>query len=350
MLKDQLFISGSWVDAATRFANGTGTPLVSAVFNGDGRALADVYALSFSSVVAGVSATIGVAASSPNNPYDGGSFSVDLDGVTEYTDIIPGVTLVFSVSGSFANTWTATVYIGEFLGTFDAFGGGAGVPSAGVRHRVYNGGSGAVSAALATLLTIAKWVKKTGIVFSTVRNFAEDAVEKQAGGGSNQVIPYAITIDDEAGSGGSKTVTVKVDGVTFPTDSLRDLSTGVTQNGTLVKAVDPGHFYRVILGDLTGLEFAVSADATDGDEANVLIFEPRFIQIAPDVAGVAGTYGTADITLTQSGQSAGVIQPTGFAYFWRRVLVPAGGNAESNPNPGDTALRGTETGAAGWMD
>lgn len=350
MLKDQLFIGAAWEDSVARLTNDTGTPVLSADSNGDGRAIADVYALDFSAVTAGVTGDILVTTSSPNNPYNGAIHTVDLDGVTEYNDIIPGVTLIFSNAGGFLNTWAATINVGEFLGTFDAFGGGAGVPSAGVRHRVLNDGTGAVSAAEATLLPIAKWVKKTGIVFETVRNFAEGATEKQAGGGSQQVVPYQITIDDVTGVGAAKTCTVKVDGVTFAADTLRDLSTGVDQDGLLVKAVAPGHFYRVVLGDLTGLEFAISENAADGDEANVLIFEPRFIQIAPDVTGSAGAYGTADIPLTQTGQAAGVIQPAGTAFFWRRVLVPAGGNAESNPYPGDTALKGTETGAAGWED
>lgn len=350
MLVDELFISGVWTPSSTRFVNDTGTPLVSAESNADGRAIADIYTLDMSAVTPTVTGDVTIGASSPNNPYAGQTFTVDLDGVTEYKDIIPGVTLVFSDAGGFGNTWAATVDVGEFLGTFDAFGGGAGVPSGGVRHRVLNDGTGAVSDSKATLLPIAKWVKMIGEPFSTVRNFAEGATEKQAGGGSNQVVPYVITIDDTAGAGPTKTVTVKVDGVTFGANTLRDLSTGVSQDGTLVKALSPGRFYRVILGDLTGLEFAISADAVDGDEANVLIFEARFVQIAPDVAGVAGTYDDVDVTLTQVGQAAGVIQPAGVAYFWRRVLVPSGGNAESNPYPSDTAIKGTETGAAGWLD
>ncbi len=348
-LKDQLLISAVWTDAAARLTNNTGTPVVSATDNGDGRAIADSYGLTFSSVTPGTTADVAVTPSSPNNPYNA-THTVNLDGTTVYKDIIPGLSIIFSSSGSFTSSWVATVVIGEFLGTFDAFGGGAGVPSSGVRHRVLNSGTGAVSSAKATLLPIAKWVKKTGEVFSVLRPFAEGATEKQAGGGSNQVIPYSITISAVAGSGGSKTCSVSVDGAVFGANSLRNLSTGVSQDGTLVKAVTPGVFYRVILGDLTGLEFAISANAANGDEANVLIFESRFIQIAPDVAGVAGTYAITDVTLTQSGQSSGVIQPTGVAYFWRRVLVPAGANAESNPYPGDVAIKATESGAAGWGD
>ena len=348
-LQDQLLISAVWTNADVRLNNSTGTPVLTATANRDGRALADVYALTFSNVIAGTSADILITPGSPNNPY-GGAASILLDGTTVYKDLVPGLSLVFSNSGSFTGAWAATLSVGEFLGTFDAFGGGAGVPSTGVRHRVLNDGTGAVSAAKAVLLPIAKWVKKVGTVFNVVRNFAEGATEKQAGGGSNQVKPYVISISNVAGAGASKTCSVSLDGVVFGADTLRNLSTGVSQNGDLVKAITPGAFYRVISGDLTGLEFAVDAGVADGDTANVLIFQSRFIQIAPDVSGSAGTYGTADINLTQSGQATGVIQPGGVAYFWRRVLVPSGGNAESNPYPGDVALRATESGAAGWED
>lgn len=348
-LKDQILVGGVWTDSDIRFTNSTGTPLVSAVANNDGRAISDAYVLAFTSVSAGVSADVTVTPSSPNNPY-GGTTTVLLDGATQYKDVIPGQTLVFSNAGGFTNSWAATVTVGEFLGVFDAFGGSAGVPSAGVRHRVVNTGTGAVSAAKATLPPIAIWVKKIGLVFDTVRSFALGATEKQAGGGSNQVKPYVISISNVSGAGSAKTCSVSVDGVLFGADSLRNLSTGASQNGNLVKAISPGAFYRVILGNLTGLEFAISANCSNGDTANVLIFNSRFIQIAPDSGGIAGAYDTVDVTLTQSGQAAGVIQPSQVAYYWRRVLVPAGANAESNPYPGSVALQATESGAAGWTD
>jgi hypothetical protein len=325
-----------------------GTPVVSALANRDGRAIADDYFLTFAAVVVGVSANVTVTTTSPNNPYRH-TKAVVLDGATPHTDVIPGLTLIFSANGGFTGAWTATVKVGEFLGTFDAFGAGAGVPSAGVRHRVLNDGTGAVSNSKARILPIVKWVKKVGTVFTGVKPFAEGATEKIAGGGSSRVVPYVLTISAVAGAGAAKTCTVSVDGAAFPAASLRDLSTGNVQDGTLVKAVAPGNYYRVVSGPLTGLEFAVDAGVANGDTANVLVFSPRFIEIAPDAAGVAGAYGTADVVLTEAGQAAGTIQPGGTAFYWRRVKVPAGGNAESNPHPGDVALTGTETGQANWL-
>lgn len=349
MLKDQIFIGAAWVDAEARLTNSSGTPLVSATPNGDGRLIADDYLLSFAAVVAGVSANVSVVTTSPNNPYKTAApKAILLDGVTLHKDIIPGVSLVFSAQGTFTNAWTATVNVGTFDGTYDAFGGGAGVPSAGTRHRVLNNGTGAVSAAKARLIPIAKWVKKVGTVFSGIKPFAEGATEKQAGGGSQRVTPYVISISAVAGAGAAKTCTVSVDGVAFPAGSLRDLGTGVLQDGTLVKALAPGNFYRVVTGPLTGLEFAIDAAVANGDSANVLVFQSRFVQTAPDNAGAAGAYGTGDVNLTEAGQAAGTILPGGTAFYWKRILVPSGANAESNPYPTDVALTGTETGQAGW--
>lgn len=345
-LIDQLFISAAWVDANTRLTNISGTPIVSAVFNGEGRAIADEYSLSFAAVVAGTSANVIVQSLSPNNPYRA-TKAILLDSATVYKDVIPGVSIVFSNNVGFTNGWSASIKLGEFLGTFDAFGGDAGVPSDGVRHRIHNTGTGAVSAAKARLLPIVKWVKKTGTVFYQTKFFAEGATEKTAGGGSSRVVPYVLTISATAGAGAGKTCTVKFDGVTFPASSLRNLSTGVDQDGTGVKCLTTT-FYRVVLGVLTGLEFAIDPSAANGDTANVLIFSPRFTQIAPDVAGVEGAYDTVDVDLTQTGEATGVIQPDNYAYYWRRVAVPNGGNAESNPYPIDVGLSATETGAAGW--
>jgi hypothetical protein len=345
-LIDQLFISGVWVDANSRLTNTSGTPVVSALFNGQGRALSDEYSLTFNTVVAGTGANVVVQSLSPNNPYRA-TKAILLDNATVYKDVIPGISLVFSNNGGFTNGWTASVKVGEFLGTFDAFGGDAGTPSDGVRHRIHNTGTGAVSAAKARILPIAKFVKKTGNVFDSIKFFAEGATEKTAGGGSARVMPYVMTITGTAGAGAGKTCTVQVDGVTFPASSLRNLSTGIDQDGTSVKCLATT-FYRVVLGNLTGLEFAIAPAAANGDTANLLIFSPRFCQIAPDVAGEEGAYDTADVNLTQSGEATGVIQPDNYAYYWRRVTVPNGGNAESNPYPIDVALSATETGAAGW--
>lgn len=333
--------SGTWVDAATRYTNTTGTPLVSAVSNDDGQLVADKYSLSFASVVAGVSAQVTVTGQSPNNPNNnsGAPITVNLDGTTQYKNIIRGVTLVFSSSGSFVNTWAAEVRCGHYFGSFAAFGAGAGVPSTGRRIRVSNTGSGPATNCKARLVKMAKLWKKTGSVFSRVFPFAESATEKLTG---NQVVKYAITVANVTGSGGSKTYDVLVDSATV---TVTNLNTGASVPSTGLNVNDT---YRITSGGLNSVEFKLDQNCVAGDTANILIFAARFMQIAEDVSGSAGTYGTADVNLTQSGQATGTINASGTAFYWVRVLVPDGGNSESNPHPGDTQLSGQVSSSAGW--
>jgi hypothetical protein len=100
---------------------------------------------------------------------------------------------------------------------------------------------------------------------------------------------------------------------------------------------------------LAGLEFNIDPLCADGDEANILIFGARHIQIAPETGGVPGAWATTPVVLTQAGQAAGVIQPAGEAFYYTRIVVPSGASAEKNPHPGNVSLTATETGSAGWL-
>jgi hypothetical protein len=348
-LVDQIDRGAGYVDTALAIENIVGTPLESYEDSADGRGIVDEYNLTFDTVVAGATANVTVETASPNNPYSGATFAIALDAATEYKDIIPGVTLIFSDAGGFLNTWEVTVFLGNYLGGFAASGSGAGVASAGVKHRVENTGAGSVSGSKATLKTLARWTKKVGRVFDTVRPQANDAVEKVTGGGSNRIEPYVFTISAVAGVDEDKTCSVSVDGVLFPADSLKDLATGDLQSGALVKAVSPANFYEVMSGDLEGLVFAIDAGVANGNTANVLIFENRYLQIAEDVAGIAGAYGVADVDLTESGEATGVITAGGLAFYWLRVLVPEGSSAESNPYQADVAFEALEGSPANWL-
>lgn len=347
MLQDQTLVSAVWTPSAARFVNTTGTPIFAVSDAGTGEAIADEYSLTLSAV-AGGTGTVTVGTQTANNPYKGRVVAgVALNSATVYTNIIPGINVTMTTGG--ANGNVGTVYVGIYAGTFDAFGGGAGTPSAGVRHRAYNTGTGAVANSVAELLTMAKLVRKVGSgILAYVRPFADGATEKVTGGGSSRVEPYHITVANVTGTGSAKVADLQVDGVTLGAVTILDLTTGTLVSGSGLKAISPAYPYRIITGPLFGLEFALSASVANGDTANVLIFNTRYVQIAPDVGGVAGTYGVADVVLTQAGQGAGVIQPTGEAFYWVRILVPAGANSESNPYPGDVALSGTETGAANW--
>lgn len=342
-LKAEIF-DVTWKDANVRLTNTSGNPLVSAVDNQSGEAIADIYTMTFSAVIAGTSANVTLGTQSPNNKYKGRVRAVALDGVTVHNDVIPGLGIVFSANGGFLGTWTATVYVGTFFGTFDAFGAGAGVPTAGERIRVQNTGTGIVSGAKAQLEKRALLRRHTGNALSSIKPFAEGATVKVVGG-TNQVTNYALTIANIAGAGAGKTCDLAIDGVTFGAASIRDLSTGGLVSGVGLKAV-AGQTYRVVTGALTDLEFSIDPTCANGDRANVTIWLDSFVQIAPDVAGAEGAYGTADVVLTEVGQAAGTISPAAYAYFWRRTSVPAGGNSESNPYPGNIKVTAVEGGAA----
>lgn len=354
-LKDQILVGGVWVDSAVRFANTTGVMLASATESGTGELQADTYTLT-ASAVAGGTATITVQTLSPNNIYGhaiGGGprqiAGVALNGATIYRNIIPGMALVFAATT--ANGNVSTVIVGLYGGTFDAFGGTAGVPTAGVRHRVYNDGTGAVSNAKAGLRTHSILYKKIGNVFDHIRPFADGATEKVTGGGSQRTQPYNCSIANVAGAGAAKTADLLVAGVAFGANDISDYTLGTTRNNVGLKAIDPPYLYEVVAGVLTGLVFALDDVCANGDTANILIFLARNVQIAPDNNGgsepVAG-WGTIDVVLTQAGQSAGVIQPAGEAFYWVRLVVPAGASHEKNPAPSNVALLATETEAANW--
>jgi hypothetical protein len=348
MLIDKISLDGgsSWLASAARYTNGTGTMLASAADAASGEALSDVYTLT-ASAVSGGTATITVTTSSPNNPFSGRvATGVALDGATIYDNIVPGVLLVFS--NTTANGNVSTVTVGVYGGTFDAFGVGAGVPSAATRHQVLNNGTGAVADAVAQLLAHSVLYKKVGAgIFSSIKPFAPGATEKVLGGGSTRTEPYHMTVANVTGSGSAKVADLLVDGTLLGAASVLDITTGATQTGAALKAI-VNYPYRIVSGPLTGVEFNISPSVANTDTANILIFPARYVQIAPDSAGSPGTWGTSDVTLTQAGQSAGVILPSGVAYYHSRIVVPAGAGSESNPHPGDVALAGTETGIANW--
>lgn len=345
-LHDQIEISSVWTNVDVRGSNLTGTPVNSAALEGSGEEISDTYTLTISAR-SGSGGTVTITASA-NNPFNGKVVTgVVFDNTTVNGDIIPGVNLKFNSSG--ANGNTAQVIIGSPFGPFDASGIGAGVPTTGVRHRVLNDGSADVSDAHVSLINQAIQVHMINNPLSYVGPFAPGSTEKVAGGGSFRVMPYALTISSIAGSGSSKTCTLNIDGSPFGTNSILDMTTGTQSDGTGLKAITPGYHYQVITGPLTGLEFAIDPGVANADKANVLIFPSRYVQIAPDVSGVEGTYSTTDVDLTEAGQSTGVItNTTGVAYFWVRFLVPSGANNESNPYPCNFAIVASESTSAGW--
>lgn len=346
-LVDRIFVGGVWQNSNARYTNTSGGPVLLVAESGSGEPIADEYTIVFSEVAGGTGKAT-VTTSAPNNPYNGRVVTgVPLDGVTGVVNVVPGIAITFNAGT--ANGDTAIVVPGIYLGVFDAEGVEAGVPSDGIRHKVTNDGTGDVSNAKARLLSEAIQVKKTGTVLSYMSQIADGATPKVAGGGSTQIRPYVLKVVNVSGSGSGKTADLQVDAVTLPANSVLNLSTNTLSDGTGLKAIAPPQRYRIVSGPLSGLEFGLSSACANNDTCNVLVFPSAFIQIAPDVSGVEGSYAATDVVLTGAGQAAGVIAAGGDAYYWSRVLVPSGGDAESNPYPANVTLQASETGSAGWL-
>lgn len=334
--------SGTFVAATARYTNNTGTPIVSVAANNKGSLIAGVYNLTFASVVAATSANCTVTPTNTNNPSATGSpnaagltrpaVAVTLDGTTAHSNVIEGLDIVFSNSGSFTNSWTGQIRVGYDFGSQQAFG--SIVASTQRKIRAYNTGSDTATNCKARCLpNVVAW-PKVGEIFAGVRPFAEDAVEKLSG---TIIDNYAITVGNVTGSGASKTMDVFVDG--NPVDVIMlDINNQPTGSEISSDDLNVTNYYRITTGDLTDVEFKLSEDATNSDTANIFIFDTRHIQIAPDESGSPGTWGTADVTLTESGQAAGVIRATGFASFWIRALTTDGADSESNPYSMNVAL------------
>jgi hypothetical protein len=81
--------------------------------------------------------------------------------------------------------------------------------------------------------------------------------------------------------------------------------------------------------------------ATNDDLANV--------EIALDVAGTPGTWGTTDLALTQSGEPSGNINPAGAVNVWVRLDTSSLSSNKQNPFPADLFVEYNDTGEADWL-
>lgn len=349
MLVDRINESG-WKLTNLRVSNTSGSLLdassmETSVPSMDADVIPDEYTLVASNVTGDV-ADITISTLAPNNPYNGRVVTgVDVSFLQD-TTVLPGVVLEFN--GTVANGDTSVIKVGVFGGTIQAGGATAGVGTGAVRHQVENDGAEPVTLCKARLLTQVIVFPKTNLVFLSARPYAESATEK-FDPATTQTQPYVVSISGVSGSGAGKICDLSVDGDVLGEGTVYDINDDDYFSGTGLSA-DGSRPYRIVDGPLTDWEFVIHPDVANGDEANVLVFPPRHLQIAPDVAGVAGQYGTADVTLTESGEDDGVISPSGVAYYWSRFLVAEGAGGQSNPHPTLVFLEGLEdeAGSANW--
>lgn len=333
--------SGIWVPSAARVINIGGGAVSSMAYTWLRALLADSYQFEYSSVVPGVSATLKVTPSSPLNPYiDLIGKTVSLDNATDHYSILPGLVFRFSNSVGFLSSWSSEVRCGHYLGSMMSFGPSAGIPGIPRKHKVTNTGSDKGSFCRATVRTMAYFTELTGTLFSGLRPFAFEAAEKSD---ETEVIPYVVTVENVVGSDLMVVLDLRFDGEFV---EVKNLTTDAVTQSIGLNVVD---WYRVTLGDLKSVEFLLSPSLDVSSEANLLIFSPKFTQVAiGDSSSVPGEFSSDDAWITQDGQAEGEILAGQSGYYWERPLIHDGQNSRSNPHPSNIALIGKALEAAGW--
>lgn len=295
---------------------GQNRPVTSVGSLADGRLVAGIYYITFSAVTPGVSGTVVVDTSDSNNPWKttGKTVLLDDDQTTSETgtmhdDVIGGVGMYFSNSGSFTTSWTATVIVGGYF-------------SAGTPTRVTAFGSLVAGTESA--------YKKIGAKNTGDANCEDCAVGIYPGiyfKNTTFTPVYKVKVNSKAATAGKYVLTLSNFGVSGAdvaaawytynyTTSVWDLASPSTDKGTF--ACDNVTAHTTIIN---GVDVTLSVTVTGGCTAAVYVDQPTGAQIAPDISNAPGDWVSAsDVTLTENGGgTAGLVQPGNVAYFWLRV-------------------------------
>lgn len=299
-----------------RHENTLNTPITSSTWLGNGAEIADVYELiALSATSVSVDALIGGS----KNPYRNMTgITVVADGTTVNKLVVPGVGLIFSAS--LAIGWKGRVAVWNYLetdGTYVAFFSpgivDSGTSSTGVKIAVKNVGDAASGVTTLYQLPHAR-LSGTGYesFVTLIAPHTSPTYHEAAVAGA-----YAITFADWKTTGAHKSADVYVDAVLAIQDALFD--------GATVYQYGAGNGYDDAANKLPGLQLILALTTADPSTLaltlTVAVGFDRAV-VAPDVSGSPGTYADQDLVLTQSGESSGVIQVAGAAYFWWKLTLP----------------------------
>lgn len=341
----------------------SGTPTL----DGSGRELGDVYTLTASAVVLGApnTCTITVTTDSDKGPYNGAVWTgVVCDGATARLDIVPGVSIVFSSSGSLANGWASKVYVGIWAGLLTAgnpggtrlsWATGVGTPGVGAvspgdegfiaKLQIYNTGATVLTGCTLALHPRAKPVLKSGArAFASFQVVNDTPAEHVT---ATQTVPINFTFANLDTAATPDEIDVFMDGATF---DVVEVDTGTPLTSTQLKMDGTTRYQIAEAGSYCeGAIFVLASTATNSSEENVLVFNVRHVEIALDVAGTPGTWGTTDLALTQSGEPSGNINPAGACNVWVRLDTSSLSSNKQNPFPADLFVEYNDTGEADWL-
>lgn len=344
---------------------GGGFNTASCVLDGDGRELADVYTLTASGA-SGTHADITVTTASGRGPYNNYVIgAVTFDGSTRH-DIVPGVALVTN-STTPANGWVTTVKVGVWTGLQTAGNptgavldysdgvddpgattGSPGDPGFIGKFAIKNVGAEATVNSLAAFRPRVKIYDKTAPRAFQYGQVTSDGPSEKVDG-SNQIQPIPCTFANYTAGSPDTIDVLKNDGGGVSSFNVIDVETntvqaslGLLMDGSTRYQVDDGASY------LDEWLFVLATTARDTSVENALVFNKRHAWIAPDVSGSPGTWTQSTVTLTQSGQPSGVINPAGAALLWFRALIGTLAATKQNPFPMDIQCEYALTGEAAW--
>lgn len=307
-----------------RYENTQSTPIASASALENGQEISDVYELTFTNLGGGSFSVDVVAGAGSKNPNHATGVACVCDGATPNYDIIGGVALVFSASTD--TGWKAKVAIGAIMtgagATTDVLNRGivdAGTSSTEKQIAAKNVGDAASATTHIRAVPGFYWTPwdRRDIVL-LIDNHTDDTLEHNAGKGT-----YEITFTDwgdDAVTGFKKcNLYVAKDGgapVLAVTNAQFD---GATR-------YQYGHAdYNDTDDPLEGLSIILQNTSADPSAYTItlaVIDGWQWEELAEDLTGSPGSYGTGDLTLTQSGETSGVVQDGGNAKFWSRWNLP----------------------------
>lgn len=302
-----------------RFVNLTGTPIVSMVLDDSGQEIADVYRLLFNHN-GGDDVDI-ITDAGDKNPNEASAVAITADGATVNWNVIAGVGIV--VSASVQDQDRAIVSIGAFMTA-------GGVVTDVLNFGILASGSGSTERRIAATNTGADGAAELevavlpGFYFTPddardfvelVDNHSSSSRETLAATGS-KVITFTNWGDD-AGSG-KKKADVYVGGSLCISTALFD---GVTryEHGVTgyIDGTDLLQGLSIILADTTADPTSETITLKiDGDTHDQ-------VELAGDLGGAPGSWGSSPVPLTESGQAAGYISSGERAYFWTRWTLPS---------------------------
>ena len=351
----------------------SGTPFTGAARNPNNRAPSDEYTLTVSNVTGAGTKTgdVTVATASGKGPYNGRVVAgVVFDGTVQ-SNIVPGLDITKSSSTGIANGHATTILVGIWTGvnlagnptgsTLDWSTGinnpGIVVGSPGDEHllaRVRYRNTDTDAQVGCKMLVLPRVIPvSTAGPDGFTEIYPVDLVPAERNvGGRVEPIKFRFSALNTTPAPDVITVEYSEDGGTvWDTFDVRDTTNpGLGTIASIDLNRDGTTLYQVVEASLkiSNLMFIISAGADNTSRENVLIFDPRYVEVASDVSGSPGTWSDVEAFLTQSGEAEGVINSGQDGIGWVRYTTDSAASNKQSPFPADVFVVSGASGEANW--